>query len=150
MAELNEWVSDQLYALIGECRMLSSTAHAFWVSLHCAQQFLRCRHTQCHSPRWCSQHDPPCAGLADGATVSFSISMAKRASSVAALAVQLQGVGLPASGATYSFAADLLARVPRPGQAPAISTYKQQEKADLIVARKNRCVHQSIGHVALA
>lgn len=78
------------------------------------------------------------AGYAESAVVAYVVSLAKRTTNAAALAKQLQGAGLPDSSATQTFASDLLARVPRAGA--AVNTYKQQEKAAIGVARKNRRV----------
>ena len=77
------------------------------------------------------------AGLSESSLVSYVISLAKRARDIGSLAAQLQGQGLPATGATHAFAAALLTRVARPAAAP--SAYKQQEQAAMAAARKNRC-----------
>lgn len=138
MSALNNWVSDQLYALVGAsppdfrqpvlCRSFSDSCIRHNYSLmQSAYTAVGGLHHMCSDA----------AGYAESSVVAYVVSLAKRATNASVLATQLQGAGLPASSATQSFASELLARVPRAGQ-QAVSTYKQQEKAALSVAKKNR------------
>lgn len=80
-------------------------------------------------------------GYAESAVVAFIVSLARRASGPDALAAQLEAQGLPAGGATRSFAAELLSRCGRGGggggrsvAAAAAAPQQQQQRSATISA----------------
>ena len=91
-----------------------------------------------------SLHFPLQTGYAESAVVAFIVSLVRRASGPDALAAQLEAQGLPAGGATRSFASELLSRCGHGGggrsattaaaAAPAAQQQQQQRSAAISAA----------------
>ncbi|EFN51356.1 hypothetical protein CHLNCDRAFT_59259 [Chlorella variabilis] len=104
------WVEDQLYALLGKLPPPPpATPPPLFAHCTLPQEALPLGH-----------------GFAERALVDYCVSLGKKAKDAGALASTLEGQGLPPGGTTRQFAADLMARLPRGGEAAAFARKQQQ------------------------
>ena len=121
---LEAWISDQLYALVGELRVLSpkrgeKRRDEEEIEMPLLLRRRRRRRFTFFFAHSTSFHSTPLpnqkTGYAESAVVAFIVSLARRAPGPDALAAQLEAQGLPAGGATRGFASELLSRCGRGG-----------------------------------
>lgn len=92
------------------------------------------------------------SGLSESMLVSYVLSLAKKASSTASLAAELEGQGLPQGARTRTFAQELLARLPQRGGGPTScvhpllrSYFNTLSSLLYIVSITVSCVYRNVG-----